>query len=326
MAEMRTAAVIPCYRAYGTATAVARECTKYVDAVVCVDDCCPEDTGTHIERELGRSGVVVLRNLKNKGVGGATKVGIRYAIENGADIVIKIDADGQMRPQQIPELIREIRLGNADICKGNRFWSVEVIDKMPLVRLMGNVGLSFLTKISTGYWELFDPTNGFLAISAKALTQISLDKLDDRYFFETDLLFRAGLADLVINEIRIPTLYDNYKSSLSPARELVSFSKKHMVMLPKRIIYQYFLLDFNPGSFSLLLGVLFLFVACLIGASRVYEGLSTGEYAKGGTLTVFLSFLIIGFQLLIAFVYYDVTQRVLLRALRRRTRGGGDKC
>lgn len=315
-----TAAIIPCYRAPKTAKLVAEKCANYVDLVICVDDCCPEKTGMYINEKENKKNIVVIHNKSNKGVGGATKVGFKYAIEKKIDILVKIDADGQMEPGQIPELINKIVLDNADISKGNRFRSIEVLNKMPLSRLIGNVGLSFITKVSTGYWELFDPTNGFIAISAKALELIPLDKIDNRYFFETDLLFRAGIADLVIDEIKIPTQYENHVSSLDPRKELFSFGKKHIRILPKRILYQYFLLDFNPGSCSLLMGSLFIIIATLIGIASTYIGMLTGEYTRGGTLTIFLSSLLIGFQLIIAFIYYDVTQRVLMRALKRSSR------
>lgn len=315
-----TAAIIPCYRAHKTAQLVAKKCAKYVDLVICVDDCCPEKTGRCIYENNTLKNIVVIYNKSNKGVGGATKIGFKYAIKNNIDILVKIDADGQMEPSQIPELINKIVKDNADISKGNRFRSIEVLNKMPLTRLIGNVGLSFITKVSTGYWELFDPTNGFIAISAKALELIPLDKIDNRYFFETDLLFRAGIADLVIDEVKIPTQYENHISSLSPRKELFSFGKKHIKILPKRILYQYFLLDFNPGSCSLLMGSIFIIIATVIGITSTYISMLTGEYTNGGTLTVFLSSLLIGFQLIIAFIYYDVTQRVLMRALKRSSR------
>ena len=85
---------------------------------------------------------------------------------------------------------------------------------MPIVRIIGNIGLGFITKLSTGYWELFDPTNGFIAIRSEVLNEISLEKIDNGYFFETDLLFRCSLSNILISEIPMDAVYASEKSSL----------------------------------------------------------------------------------------------------------------
>ena len=103
-----------------------------------------------------------------------------------------------MDPNYIPNITKPIIEGNAEFVKGNRFKSLEMIQKIPKVRLFGNLGLSFLTKLSTGYWELFDPTNGFIAFSSSTIKKINLYKVDNRYFFETDLLFRCGIYNYMI--------------------------------------------------------------------------------------------------------------------------------
>lgn len=313
---MKTVAVVPCYRSSCKAPFVVKELLKYVDFVICIDDKCPEKTGLKIKQNVHNDNLKVLFHKKNRGVGGATKTGIKFAQSLNAEIIIKIDSDGQMNPSYIPRLIQPIINKTADFTKGNRFRNIDVFFKMPKIRLIGNIFLSFITKLSTGYWELFDPTNGFIAINTNILEQMNWDKIDNRYFFETDLLFRCGLSDAVISEIPIPVIYSDEKSGLNPFIELFSYFFKHIIIFFKRIIYQYFLIDFNPGSLSFLLGF-------FTGFYTFFSGLKSLTYYKSlnlesplGVKILFLTTSIITVQLIISFMYYDATQRPLRRQIK----------
>lgn len=98
--------------------------------------------------------------------------GYREAIKDGADIIVKIDGDGQMDPALLPKIIFPLLKGRADYAKGNRFYDLAHIRRMPTVRLIGNAGLSLISKLSTGYWQTFDPTNGYTAIDARVADSI----------------------------------------------------------------------------------------------------------------------------------------------------------
>ena len=161
---MKICTIIPCYKTPKKVLNVVRQCLEYSDLVICIDDFCPFKSGDQIEKNFKTEKLVILRHMRNKGVGGAMKTGIKFALEKNVDILVKIDSDGQMPPYLIPELVKPIIEGKAEVTKGNRFRNPGVLFKMPKVRLIGNIGLGFLTKLSTGYWELFDPTNGFIAI------------------------------------------------------------------------------------------------------------------------------------------------------------------
>ena len=126
----------------------------------------------------------VVWHEKNQGVGGASATGFRLALQEGAGIVVKLDGDGQMDPCLLPRFLNPILAGRADYCKGNRFFTVEAVQSMPKPRLLGNAVLSFVTKLSSGYWNIFDPTNGYVAIHARVLAELPLEKLHHGYFFE----------------------------------------------------------------------------------------------------------------------------------------------
>ena len=234
---MLVVGVIPCYKTPEKAPIVVKQCLPFLDLLICVDDCCPLDTGKVIKNFIHEEKVHILYHEKNKGVGGAMKTGIKFALDNGADIIVKIDSDGQMPAHLIPSLISPIKNGKAEFTKGNRFRDPNVIFKMPTVRLFGNFFLSFLTKLSTGYWELFDPTNGFIAVNSSTIKLFNLNKIDNRFFFETDILFRCSINDILIKEIPMKAKYDDETSSLYPLAEIPNFLYRHLIILFKRIFF-----------------------------------------------------------------------------------------
>ena len=247
--------VIPCFRGGQITLSVIEKTLKHVDLVVVIDDACPFHTGNLIETKFGdASRTKVIFNSHNEGVGKSTKKGINYLFSKRCDVIIKLDADGQMNPDLIPELIKPIINGEYDAAKGNRFSRLDHVLSMPTIRIIGNLGLSFFNKLSTGYWELFDPTNGFMAFKTSALKNIRLDKVDDRYFFESDLLYQSSLAQIRFSQLPMHSVYQDETSSLKPMREISRFAAKHLVNFLKRLIYQYFVLDFNAGSLELLGG------------------------------------------------------------------------
>lgn len=313
---MLVVAVIPCYKSFIQAPLVVKESLKYVDKVICVDDNCPQGTSDEIRRKINNKDLIIVKHKTNKGVGGAVKTGIRLALDMDANIIVKIDSDGQMSPELIPELIRPICEDKAQIAKGNRFKDTSVILKMPKIRFLGNFFLSFLTKLSTGYWELFDPTNGFIAIKGDIVRSINIDKLDNRYFFETDLLFRSSLNDFLIKEISMDAKYGDENSDLKPLAEISNFFFKHLIIFFKRIFYHYFLLDFNPGSISLIISILFSILGLFIGGVNHINNFSKGLETPLGIQVLFMTLMIISMQFLINFLYYDVTQKPLFRKLK----------
>jgi len=170
------AVVIPCYKVAAHLCDFIRQIGKEVDAIFVVDDCCPEKSGALVEKVCKDSRVRVIYHTTNQGVGGAIMSGYKAAIIDGAAIIVKIDGDGQMDPSLIPAFIAPIVSGEADYTKGNRFFDLEEIRAMPKARLFGNAVLSFMTKLSSGYWYLFDPTNGYTAIHADVARHLPFEK------------------------------------------------------------------------------------------------------------------------------------------------------
>lgn len=301
------AIVIPCYRVSASIVEVVNGALAYAGTVYCVDDACPENSGHLVAASFSNEERVrVLFNPRNLGVGGAVKAGYQAALADGSEIVVKLDGDGQMDASRIPDLVYPVSEQLSDYCKGNRFYELEYLRGMPAMRLLGNALLSGLSKLSSGYWQVVDPTNGFTAISAAALKLIPLSKVSNGYFFESDLLFRLNLARAVVTDIPMPARYGNEVSSLRIGRIILPFLLGHLRNLSKRIFYSYFLRDFSIASVQLIAGSLMFFFGMIVGTEAWSASLRTGIPATAGTVMLAGLPIILGFQLLLSFLNYDI--------------------
>jgi len=303
---MRVAVVIPSYRVAAHILGVLRRIGDEVDRIYVVDDCCPEHAGDLVERECTDARVKVLRHERNRGVGGAVKTGYKQALADGMDVVVKVDGDGQMPPELIPTFLKPLRLGVADYVKGNRFFNIEDVRAMPSVRLFGNAALSFFTKLSTGYWSLFDPTNGYTAVHRVALSLVPLDKVADDYFFETDLLFRLSTARAVVLDVPMRAIYADEKSSLRIGRILGPFLRGHARNFLKRITYNYFLRDFSAASIQLVFGLLMTSFSAAFGSYKWITALHQNVATNPGTVMLAALPAIVGVQLILSFLSADI--------------------
>jgi dolichol-phosphate mannosyltransferase len=302
----RIAVVIPCYRVRRHILQVIGGIGAEVERIYAVDDFCPEQSGALVEQQCADPRVRVLRHAENLGVGGATITGYSAALADGADIVVKVDGDGQMDPSLIPRLTRPLIAGAADYAKGNRFYDLEYVRAMPRVRLFGNAVLSLISKIASGYWDVMDPTNGFTAIHRCALVALPLTKLDCGYFFESDMLFRLYTLRAVIRDVPMPSRYGDEASNLHVGRAAAVFPFKYLRAMCKRIFYTYFLRDFNAGTLQLCLGLLFAGGGTLFGLASWVHSAVNGIPATAGTVMLAGLPVLAGIQFLLGALHYDV--------------------
>lgn len=302
---MRIGVVIPCYKVSKHVLSVVTALDQNVDAIFVVDDCCPEGSGDLVKKHVQDPRVTVLRHDVNQGVGGAVVTGYQAGLAAGMDIIVKVDGDGQMDPRLLPRFIAPLLAGDADYAKGNRFFSFKEVRRMPGARLVGNACLSFITKLSSGYWSIFDPTNGYTAIHRQALELIDHRTLSRRYFFETDMLIRLGEVRAVVVDIPMRPVYGDEVSGLSIARVFDEFLWKHVYATVRRIIYSYFLRDFNVASLNLLFGLASLVFGLIFGTTKWILSVHTGELATSGTVVLAALPIIVGAQMLLFFLSYD---------------------
>lgn len=233
--------------------------------------------------------------------------GYRAAIADNVEVIVKVDGDGQMDPSLVPRFVAPILAGQADYTKGNRFFDLEEIHAMPKARLFGNAGLSILTKISSGYWDLFDPTNGFTAIHRDVASHLPFEKISKRYFFETDMLFRLGTLRAVAVDVPMHAKYADEISNLKISAVFSEFLSKNMINFVKRIFYNYYLRDMSLASFELPFGLLSIAFGIIYGAIQWSLSEATGVVASSGTVMLAAMPIILGVQLVLAFIGFDVS-------------------
>lgn len=303
---MRIAVAIPCYKVTQHVLGVIHAIGPEVETIYAVDDACPNGSGRFIEENNRDQRVRVLYNPENQGVGGAIITAYRAALADGMDIIVKVDGDGQMDPALIPHFTRHIVRGKADYTKGNRFYRPESLRGMPPIRLLGNSALSFINKLSTGYWPNMDPTNGYTAVHTAVLRQLPLDKIEKRYFFESDMLYHLNIVRAVVHDVPMDAVYADEESNLKVSKVLPEFLLKHVQRFFKRYIYVYLLRDFNLGSLYSLFGALLVTLGLIFGAVQWAHSALTGQPATSGTVMLAALPLLVGIQFLIAFLHHDV--------------------
>jgi len=299
--------VIPSFKVRDHILKVISAIGPEVSNIFIVDDACPEETGSFVALNCTDNRVKIIYNETNLGVGGAVLVGYLAAISNGADIIVKIDGDNQMDPALIPIFITPIRSGRADYTKGNRFYDLSGLSGMPYLRILGNAVLSFMTKLSAGYWSLFDPTNGYTAIHRKIVLNLPLEKISKRYFFETDMLFRLYILRAKVMDIPMHSKYGDEISNLKISNVLGEFLLKHLKNFFKRIFYCYYLRDLSIASIELPMGVLLFLFGIIFGIWSWMQAFQSDISTPAGTIMLSALPTLMGLQLILSFLAYDIS-------------------
>lgn len=303
----KIAVVIPCYNVKDFILPVLGRIGEEVRSIYVIDDVCPEQTGSFVKQNCSDPRVEVVFHKENTGVGGAVISGYRRAMADKADIIVKIDGDGQMDPCLLPLFVRPIIDGQADYTKGNRFFDREAIRGMPILRLIGNSGLSLINKFATGYWNIVDPTNGYTAVHRKVLERMPLSKLSESYFFESDMLFRLNIQRAVVRDVPINSKYGDEKSGLKISKVFSEFLYKNFRNSVKRVLYNYYLRDMSVASLELPIGLGCITFGAYVGLSTWWSNIDIAATTPAGTVMLAALPILSGLQLILAFISYDVS-------------------
>ena len=301
------AVVIPCYRVEHEIGTVLASLPRYIKRIIVVDDASPDGTA-EIVAGLAKKDrrIILIRHMTNQGVGGAMRTGFQKALELGSQIVVKIDGDGQMDLTYLPDLLHPLIDGRADYAKGNRFRDFQSLQKMPLIRRVGNMGLGFLAKAATGYWNLFDPTNGFVAIRAGVLAQLPLNRIDRTFFFETSMLANLYLLGAVIRDVPMPARYQGEKSNLSVRRVLFEFPFKLLQTYLRRLVLKNLIYDFSMASIYFGVGVPLLLFGLVFGIIKWVDYASRNIPAPTGTVMLPTLSVLLAIQFIVAAIEIDL--------------------
>jgi len=302
------AVVIPCYKVEKQIQKVVGELPDYITSIILVHDASPDKTGEILDRLSAENPkITVLHHPENQGVGGAMISGFLEAVKQNQEVVIKIDGDGQMDTSYFDKMLKAVFEEKYDFVKGNRFFDQKMLRKMPTMRRIGNIGMGFLIKMASGYWNVFDPTNGFFCIQTATLKKIDLNRISKRFFFESSLLIELYYTGAVIKDIAMPAIYAEEKSNLSVWKTLFTFPPKLFKSFSRRIWRRYFIYDFNIGSLYIFFGApLFLF-GLIFGIIKWIHYAGLQNATPTGTIMIAVLSLVLGFQMILAAIQYDIT-------------------
>jgi dolichol-phosphate mannosyltransferase len=304
---MIVSVIIPCYNVARHIEEVINNLPGDIDHIITVNDRSPDDTESIILRlQKTNSKIIYLKHEVNKGVGGAMLTGFAKSLELNCDITIKMDGDNQMDPAYIPALLKPIFENKADFTKGNRFRDLNALKKMPFGRRIGNLGLSFLIKGASGYWNIFDPTNGYFAIRNDALQSFDFKKIHKRYFFESSMLIELYHVGAVVQDVPMKARYGDEVSGLSKTKTLFEFPPKLIMAFFRRIILKYFLYEFNIASLFLLFWFPLFMLGVFYGIVNFIKYTSANIAAPTGTVVIPTLLITLGFQLLLSAANYDI--------------------
>ena len=302
------AVVVPAYNEELLISNTLSSIPSFVDRIYAINDASVDRTQKIIEENsLNDSRIIPIRHEKNLGVGSAISSGYRRARDDNMDITVVIDGDNQMDSQLIPSMIDPIVMNRADYTKGNRLLSPEYRRGMRRWRFIGNTILTFLTKFSSGYWNLMDPQNGYTAISRRALERINLETIYPRYGYLNDLLVKLNVFGFRVMNIEMPARYGREKSKIRYGNYICVVSWVLLKDFFYRLKMKYIVLSFHPLVVFYLFGFVLTIAGLLAGTYTVYN-----VYFNHGALFVrgVLSLLIfaIGFQFLSFALLFDIQE------------------
>ena len=304
--NLKIAVAIPCYKVEQHLQQVVAGLPDFVDSILLVDDCSPDGTPQLVDKLAASDPrIIALHHKENLGVGGAMRTAFSKVLETDIDVVVKLDGDGQMDSRYISPLVEA--LTHAEFAKGNRLFDRAMLRRMPALRRLGNMGIGFMVKASSGYWNVSDPVNGFFAIRTSTLKHMELERLSQRFFFESSMLIELHYTGARIKEVSMPAIYGDEKSNLSIGKTLFSFPPRLFAAWLRRIHLSYFVFDFNICSLYLLIGLPSFLFGLIFGICEWIHYASINSPSPTGTIMVAVLTFILGFQMLLAAAQYDVS-------------------
>lgn len=298
------AAVVPAHNEAAHILDVIDGLPDVVDHIVIVDDKSTDDTAALAESSRDPR-VRVIRHEQNTGVGGAIISGHKLALELGSDIDVIFAGDDQMDPTYLPALLDPIVHEGYGFTKANRFYSSTSYQGMPAYRVFGNVVLSLANKAASGYWNLFDPQNGYTATSAEVLRRLDLDSISQGYEFENDYLLNLNILNVRAKDIPIPARYGTEVSGMKMRKVIPAIGGMLFAGFFRRVLRKYVVGSFSPIALFLFSGLLLWLFSALFGAWTIYETIGPGAATTGTVLLAVVPFLM-GFQLILTALTLDI--------------------
>jgi glycosyltransferase involved in cell wall biosynthesis len=318
--DLRVAAIVPAYNESLLIAKTIRTMPDFIDHIVVIDDCSTDDTADKAVA-AGDPRLVLIRHKRNTGVGGAVLDGHRRALKLGADVNVVMGGDAQMDPAYLPDLLDPIAEEGVEFTKANRFFSRTSYSGMPRHRVFGSIVLSFMTKLASGYWHLFDPQNGYTATSRSALERIDLDDVSLGYQFENDMLIRLNIADVWARDVPVPAVYGDEVSGMRMRKVVPAIGGLLLRGFWRRIMLKYVLYSFSPVALFLFSGLALFLLGAGFGTWVCYEAMRD-QVPSAATVMAATAPLLTGIHFMVNAMMLDIQESPDWNPRRRPHRGG----
>lgn len=280
----------------------------FVARVYVVNDCSTDKTQDIIDYYAKHDkSIIPIQHEVNQGVGAAITTGYKKALEDNMDIVAVMAGDNQMDPAFLPQLLDPIIDKKCDYSMGNRLIISKYRERMSKWRFLGNVFLTLLTKISSGYWKMVDPQNGYTAISKRALEQINLDRIYSRYGYCNDMLVKLNVENFRIACIPHPPRYGLETSGIRYGPYIVKVSNLLLKNFLWRMKVKYLENNFHPLVFFYFFGVIFTGLGILGGLYSLYFKFILGHPFFIPGISSLIAFAI-GLQTIFFAMFFDMQE------------------
>jgi len=305
--DISVVVVIPAYNEEAMIGHVVRSIPGFVDWIIVVDDGSVDETINQVAA-VNDPRVILEVLAVNGGLGTAMKAGYRKALELDPYVIVKVDGDGQMPVEHMEALLDAVVIADFDYSKGNRLLGHLNSRGMSGLRRIGNMGLTFLTKVASGYWNVFDPQNGFVAIRATTLRELPMKRVHPKFFFENDMLVELNILGCRVKDVSMPAVYGSEVSGMGVISTLLSFPPLLIHRFARRIHQKYVLRDFSPIALFLAAGLLLKGWGVGFGIYLWVRSVETGIEASTGSVMLAAIPLVLGFQLLLQACVLDINE------------------
>ncbi len=299
--------VIPAYNEERLIEKTLTTMPDYVDTLIVVNDGSSDGTLEKVQ-DLGRSDarIVLVHHEINQGLGQSLIDGYLKSRELKLDITAVMAGDAQMSPDDLAAVLAPILDGRADYAKGNRLLTNDVAKHMPLHRVVGNSGLTFLTKFATGYWHVIDPQCGYTAISNVALTAIPIERMIKGYGYNADILNMLNIQNYAVADVEVRPVYGDEQSKIKLWKYIPRVSWLLVQLFSRRLLHKYMIRNFNPLCLSYLCGLFLFFFGSIPFGIRLFYMYATYSEFPQTTFLCMMFLTIASLQILLSAIQYDM--------------------
>ncbi len=309
--DHKVALIIPAYNEETLIGPTLDDVPDLVDRIIVVNDASTDATAEVVRtRAEAEPRLVLLEHERNRGPGGAIITGYRRAAEEGYDLSVVVGGDNQMPLEVMTRFLDPIIDGECDYTKGNRFHHFgPTLEEMPRIRFLGNMIITAMTKISSGYYKIMDVVDGYTCISLRAIKAIRWEKAWPGYGYPMNFLVHLNAHGFKVRDVpRRPIYLEGVQQSKIKG---VRYALKVAPMLVRsflwRLAYRYLYRDFHPLVFFFYFGFILLPAGLIYGLRLIVRQL-TGLGVSGPQAIFAALCIITGLQFLLFAMFFDMEE------------------